>query len=784
MKPKESDSTDKKQAPFQKSTDKYSILAVLVAIAFAALIFGPHLLDLSVPVSGDVRAHIFKIDFLYHHLSQGSWPGWNQYWYGGLPNEQYYPPCFYFFGAIITFITKQAVVSYKLLMLITMVSNGFIIFYFARQFLKIKYWLAILCLIAYESSTALLVNYIFGAIPNLFGWTLCVLFLASYLRTVLEHKFHNKANFIIPALLFGLTLLTHPFPAVFAVLGVVVFHIVYLAHGGYQKYLVISQLRFFLFTFISGALISSYYWVPFLLTRDYISPIHISLADNWGQGRQFVIMLGILALLVGLYVRRIIARDFKLDLLVVFVLLAAAMGFGLTRIMPFGLNSLLHEFRFATIVLPFFCILLVAYAINFLVNLENKKQFLVFFFSLSLIMVTSIIPFVLTYKTEQLGRLFSYVQNYRQKEYAEVLESVKDSRLVIPYNRGKLSEGDSPVTFASSYGVESVNGPYNQGDPKFFSYTVHLEWEERWFDYPHIRENLMQEGAARYLFVRRGKPLFKNMSEMTTAVNNSYGQLWVLNETVARSVGVTPLLLDVRDPERVTEFFNILLPQGYRMVFVKVDEVNDDLKNKFKYVMVDDESKISLYKDKNVYLLNNSQNDRVEIKQEQETTVKLSLPYLTYTQKFFYRGEKGDINAWAKFESDQSHRLTDVSMTLLRQAGDEMNKYIKDLKYQPLIYNEFENNIEVENWSGFILLKSSYFPYWQTENGPLMKSSQGFMLVFSDENNVLLHYKRPIINLVASVVTLASLVIIVTLLFSVSIIEKRNTRSIFRQYKH
>ena len=49
---------------FQGSKVSYveAIIVVSISIAFALLIYAPHLLDLSVPVEGDVRAHIFKID--------------------------------------------------------------------------------------------------------------------------------------------------------------------------------------------------------------------------------------------------------------------------------------------------------------------------------------------------------------------------------------------------------------------------------------------------------------------------------------------------------------------------------------------------------------------------------------------------------------------------------------------------------------------------------------------------------------------------------------------------
>jgi len=86
-------------------------IAVLLALAVAAYFLGRHLLDSSVPADGDVRAHIFKIQLLQDYLARFSWPQWNQFWYHGIPEDQFYPPGFYFLGAVLGFISGSAVVA-------------------------------------------------------------------------------------------------------------------------------------------------------------------------------------------------------------------------------------------------------------------------------------------------------------------------------------------------------------------------------------------------------------------------------------------------------------------------------------------------------------------------------------------------------------------------------------------------------------------------------------------------------------------------------------------------
>ncbi|HEX78563.1 MAG TPA: hypothetical protein G4O19_00210 [Dehalococcoidia bacterium] len=567
----------------------------IAVIAFASavlglLIYGSNLFNLSVPIEGDVRAHIFKIDILHNALTQGSWPQWSTYLYNGFPVFQYYPPGFYFIGALLTYVTGYAVISYKLLLFLTLMTNGFVAYYFARRFLKLKFYLAFLCLVAYQTSTPLLVNYIYGAAPNLLAWSLSVIFLAFYLRNVMEGNTGRLSAVVIPALVFGISVLIHPFPALFNILAVFVFHAIWIARNEDRKHAVKTQLTYFAAVFGIGALLSTHYWLPFMITRDYVSPIHTANEDFWGSGIPFLIILAVTSLAVGIIIRLKVIKDFKLDLIIAYTLLSAALGFGLSRLAPFGLGDLIHEFRFASMAMPLFSILLIAFSLNAIPSNLGGRKIAAASIAVCLILITSVFPATYTWNKSHLDRLFSYTENYSQPEYEEILELATESRLITPPELGSLCEGDSPVTFGWHYNVESVNGPYNQGDPNFFQYTVHLEWEERWLYYEFTRENLMQEGAAGYIFVRCPRELTADTNGMTLIADNSYGQLWQMDESIDRAVSVSPILLDVQDAETVTEFFNIILPDGYKMVFTDINEVDNKLEQQFRYVMTDDES--------------------------------------------------------------------------------------------------------------------------------------------------------------------------------------------------
>ncbi len=834
-------------------------LPVAVSLAIALAVYGPHLFDLAVPIEEDVRAHVFKIDILYSYLARGSWPQWVPYWYHGFPIFQYYPPGFYLLGAGLTFLCKHAVISYKLLLLLTLASNGLATYYFSRRFLKFSLTAAMLCLVAYESSTGLMLNCLYGVGPNLLSWSISLVFLTTYLCRVHEGRTRGARDVCLPGLLLGVTLLIHPFPAIFAAIAVITFHIIRFAHGHRVLAGVRAGLAFPVAVFGTAGLLSAHYWLPFLLTRGYVSPIYTFTKDAWKGGTPFLVILTLSALAVGLILRRRAQDRLRLDLLIAYTVIAAAVGYGLGRHLPFGLGSLVHEFRFATIMAPCFEILLLAAPLNLrsaplrkekvaisllvtaglvlVVTLVTKLGLLAECMALAssmgvrisyhsllvlllreslpmalmvlpifplllaampglaspypsgrartattalvsacLILMVSVFPFVSTYQRARLDRLFSYVQNHQEPEYAQVLEAASGGRTIVPISKGYLLEGDSPVTFGWHYDVETVNGAYNQGDPKFFRHTAHLEWEERWLGCRYTRTNLMHESAAQFIFVRKGKSPLASTGGLTCRAFNIYGQLWELEQGVARAVSVTPVLLDVESPERATEFFNILLPYGYRMVFADVDEVPERLRQEFPYAMVDDESKISKYEGKTVFVLNDSgPGSPTAVNSAEGRVVRLNLPYVTYTDRFFYRGDKGDVKGWRTFDSTSSPRLDWDASATLQGVARQMAGHLDQLTYEPATYDCRQDGMHVVSVPGFTLIKDSYFPYWNGEGGELMPTTQGFILVHSDTGSISLNYGKPLANPLATVISLVSITA-AGLILAIPALRSRRTR--------
>ncbi len=831
--------------------------AVILSLSIGAYFLGHHLLDNTIPTDGDVRSHVFKIELLQSYLTHFSWPQWNPYWYHGIPEDQFYPPGFYFLGALLAFVTN-GVIAYKILLFLTMALNGLAIYYFSKRFLKFGSHLAIWCLVAFQTATPLLVNFLYGEGPNMLGWSITVAFLTLYLSQLMENNTRGLVKIFFPGLILGVAILIHPFPVIFAVMAVIIFHAVWLVHKRDWHTFWHDQIPYAVAIFLIGGLIGIYYWLPALLTLHYSSPIYSFTQFMWPGGNIYLLAIIFLALAVTAATRTKIRGDVNFDTVIICFCLASALGYGATRFLPFGFGSLVQEFRFAAIIVPFFGILLIVHPLKykllklkleplaaalvtatfltvFIFGLDKRdafasgfkaitnpglgslyqlvsKQFSPGFplfavtlfpyfavitflaFSLNsrapiikkskpvyvisvgvcLLLLTSFIPYINTEKQVGLGRLTNTIDYYEQPAYAQIMGAASGGRMIVPPGKGALISGDSPVTFGWKWGVQTVNGPYNQGDPKFFQITVHLEWEERWLNYVAPRENLMQESAAKYIFIRDNYALPSNLTGVSTMVSNSYGKLLSLDENVAFANRVTPVLIDVAKPREVTEFFNILLPSGYKWVLVDVHDVPDDLISKFSYVMLDDSSRISAYPGKTVFLLNNSISPSVL---EDRGVIRLDLPYLTYTNRIFYHGDEANGYMWTGWDAWPGARITSDIQDGVDAVSKLLSPYLAKLTYSGAGYRAADTRIEISTSPGFTLVKDSYFPYWQSPQGPIISTSQGFMLIHSDSDSIVLTYRRPLYYILAAAISVLVLLAVVTLLLVVAFSRKASSNS-------
>jgi uncharacterized membrane protein len=145
------------------------------------------------------------------------------------------------------------------------------------------------------------------------------------------------------------------------------------------------------------------------------------------------------------------------------------------------------------------------------------------------------------------------------------------------------------------------------------------------------------------------------------------------------------------------------------------------------------------------------------------------MPYLTYTNQVFYHGDEANGYMWLGWDSWPGAQLSADMINNLNGANKLLKTYLDKLTYEPVNYDLKGTTINLGNSSGFTLIKDSYFPYWKSETGSIMSTSQGFMLLDSDSANSVLNYKKPVYYLSASAFSALGLLAMITALIVLAI---------------
>jgi len=390
---------------------------------------------------------------------------------------------------------------------------------------------------------------------------------------------------------------------------------------------------------------------------------------------------------------------------------------------------------------------------------------------------------LIAYPEINLAKMHTRYLNYLTSDYKEIVDHIDPNyRILIPPRLGGLTDGDSYVTLAKELKIRSVNGPYNQGDPKFFDYTVLTEWQEKWLNIPHIRENLMQWGAAKYIFIRGPGKL--NFNDLELIVKNSYGSLWRYSKEVAEVINVSPILLDVSSlNEKVVSYtFSYFMPEGYKFVLVNKNFADKSLLPNFKGVIVDSHQRaeyyLHTYPQLHVIQIIDGKTELAEPCNPHND--RLIICYIPFKQieNYLYLGPEEEVSNWMRNDlekppltEDVRKILSQVSINLL----ELLNPVYKPLKYERVNSQKFKI-ISEYNLTPFILIKESYYPYWRISDndGKIMRTTTGFILIYSKKVGLLeLNYEKPALIHILPILTSLSFIGLFSLTAKLSVFQNR-----------
>ena len=687
-------------------------------------LLGGHLIDAAVPPGGvDLRAHLAKIYLLRDFIQSGLWPVWNTNLYLGFPPFQHYPPLFHFLGAALA-VVVPVVVSYKLLLVFNIIIAALTFSWVAQRWLGVSKIWAHWASVIYAVSHPLIFSHLLGNEPNMLGWHLSLLALVCF------STFQTNVWWAVGWLV--LSILTHPFPVIFLAIVTAVHLVICLWRPEADKKALVFR---FLMFWGTALLLTSWWWLPGLFTINFLSPLAEPM--TWWSYNSIILIVimlaGVLCLWLG---RRDIAPIKFITIGLIVSVLLAVMA---RQAIPV-LGHFLHNFRFANLGVNFFSSLGLLAWLSRRVGKQIKLSVVEWAVPLSVTVVLA-----LTIVSWQWGDLASWFGRFttatsRPAFYA-VVQKLGSARIVIPPARGSLSWEGSLVSEAMHYGFSSVTGPYSQGDPKFFRYTVHLEWEERWLDNKITLENVLGAAAADYVFLSPGYKL-GGLPDTRPVLANDYGQLY--QSPVASSVAIQtmPALLDV-PPNQVdlaTSAVNLFLPHGFELPLVDKNKVSPNDQRLFPLVVTTDPRAAARYPwAKGIFIISRLEPTSPAI------LPSYRLPMdLTEFAPQLYQGPDYDYRGWIDFDFNAvtRQRFSDF-LNRLSLAEDDWNKFLKEQTLSvpaQMTANGGQRELTKDK-SDFVLLRESWFPNWKPLSGKLWPTTQGFMLVYDTTNQAKLFYQ-------------------------------------------
>ncbi len=218
---------------------------------------------------------------LVWYLKEFLWPkfsGWNPFFLGGWPQGIFYPSLFHWSAAALSF-TFGIETSIKLIISLAILSTPFAAFYAARNTISEKrYWLPATFLILIFLTA--LPNFLgigfrglfqIGLIPNFVSTPIFLAFIG------LLHSQFKKGKFLWASLIISVLILGHLVAAISAGIYLLIYSVVLRSKSE-------LRVRSLVWLIVISALLTSFFWVPFLLYRSFISvsihPTPLPLAIN------------------------------------------------------------------------------------------------------------------------------------------------------------------------------------------------------------------------------------------------------------------------------------------------------------------------------------------------------------------------------------------------------------------------------------------------------------------------------------------------------------------------
>ncbi|TSC92664.1 MAG: Uncharacterized protein CEN91_387 [Candidatus Berkelbacteria bacterium Licking1014_85] len=184
--------------------------------------------------------------------------GWTNVWYLGMPLFTFYFPLPFWFGALLTKLFIPATIAFKIIVMLGVFALPLSAYYFAKKIkMKAPIAVSVFSLIPLLLSSNTIVG---GSIQSTFAGEFTHLWSLNFLLIFLGLIFEKKRT-ALPAIIFGLMVLSHSLSLVYVASFIAIWWLI--AERNKKDFI------YYLKVFGFGAILISWYLIPFLVYRRY-----------------------------------------------------------------------------------------------------------------------------------------------------------------------------------------------------------------------------------------------------------------------------------------------------------------------------------------------------------------------------------------------------------------------------------------------------------------------------------------------------------------------------------
>lgn len=250
----------------EKFFKEYYPLLFIVLLGLI-LITGPFILSNNLE-GFDAAGQYANAYYIRHYF--WPWPGgWNALFLTGFPQGLFYPSFFHWLVAVVSFIMPLKI-AYKIILSLAVIFFPLVYFFFTKKifgksiFANIALSLAgIFYYFDLGLNDNLFCDLYFGMSPHLFSLSLFFVYL-YFLFNISK----NKGRWQIASIILAITIVTHAITGIMAIFLGVIFLII----TWRQRFVFINTFKHL----VLAALLSMWWWLPFLLNISYMSGSDIS----------------------------------------------------------------------------------------------------------------------------------------------------------------------------------------------------------------------------------------------------------------------------------------------------------------------------------------------------------------------------------------------------------------------------------------------------------------------------------------------------------------------------